>query len=348
MSFKTINEVGILINEMTEKIEQAKKTRFIVEDRDIYTFKGGFKHYAIINDTRVKISLTTYDEEREQIIKYTARKDSETEKPVVFNGGKMYATLQKYYQIPVVTDFNYSAAGVLYRNPKYDGKTRFDDCYGYDINSSYSWGMIQDMPDTKVKPRFNDYLKENEIGLDTDFKPLTEVGDYAFMIWPKIESPFKRFVEVWYNRKKNAKTPEEKQHAKGMLNVTIGYLQRKNPVLRTFIIGYANARILNLIDSDTLYCNTDSIISKRRRLDIEQNLGTEIGQWKLENQGSFAYKGFNYQWTNKKVSYRGVAKTWFNDDYDILTDILPSNGNLYYYDKTERKLKKYEKTENTR
>ena len=46
MSFKTINEVGILINEMTEKIEQAKKTRFIVEDRDIYTFKGGFKHYA--------------------------------------------------------------------------------------------------------------------------------------------------------------------------------------------------------------------------------------------------------------------------------------------------------------
>ena len=139
-----------------------------------------------------------------------------------------------------------------------------------------------------------------------------------------MESPFKKFVNRWYEEKKNAKTKQQKAKAKGMLNYSVGYLQRVNPFLRSTIIYYANKMIKDLVDENTLYCNTDSLVSLVPRNDL--NIGTNIGEFKVEHEGQFAFRGFNYQWDNS-VSYRGIPKSWFKPGFDILVDNIPQIGN---------------------
>ena len=117
------------------------------------------------------------------------------------------------------------------------------------------------------------------------------------------------------------------------MNLAVGYLQRVNPILRTFVLSYANERIKSFVDENTLYSNTDSIVSLVQRPDIEEHLSNEIGDWKLEHQGDFAFKGFCYQWNYNAPSYRGISKAWFKPEYDILKDELPKHGNKYYFNK---------------
>ena len=270
---------------------------------------------------------------------YITRKDGQ---PVSIDSGlEAYRILNLYYKVPHAkfpSEEGTLISGFLYRNKKYD-KTRHSNCYGYDINSSYTYAMIQPMPDTTKEPRYLGIVKKDEIGFDENYELAFE-GEHALIIYPKIDSPFIKFANTWYNKKKNAKTPEEKKHAKFVLNASIGYLQRTNPVLRAAILGYANKRIRDLVDENTLYCNTDSIISIGPRPELK--IGTELGEWKLEHQGDFAYNKFTYQWNKEVPNYRGVSKSWFKPGWDLLKDELPKLGNKYYFNKETFKLEEVE------
>ena len=263
-------------------------------------------------------------------------------------GMEAYKTLQRYYKIPAVADKTeayFSVSGILYANPKYNGTRKY--AYGYDMNSAFSWGMLQNMPkDTEKGPiAFSRKVKDNEIGFLAD-GTLALKGEYAAYLFNSEESPFKRFVEVWYNKKKNAKTPEDKVKAKDILVMSVGYIQRKNFWYRAAIIGYCNRLIHSLIKKypeDILVSNTDSIISTCRIPEIEANLGQEIGQWKFEHEGNFAYIGLNYQWDFCVPTYRGIPKSWFKqfkDKYDILRDGLPPMANYYEYNKKKQCLER--------
>ena len=175
----------------------------------------------------------------------------------------------------------------LWKNEKYEGTRNY--AIGYDLNSSYSFAMLKDMPDTSKKPKTG-FIKKGEIGFDFEGKPIFE--GWSLWVFPLMESPFKKFVNRWYEEKKNAKTKQQKAKAKGMLNYSVGYLQRVNPFLRSTIIYYANKMIKDLVDENTLYCNTDSLVSLVPRNDL--NIGTNIGEFKVEHEGQFAFRGFNY------------------------------------------------------
>ena len=271
---------------------------------------------------------------------YVCRKDDQDGTQFT-NGVEAYAILQHYYKCPDMRldkritngllydsksgKFLLSARPLLYMNPKFN-KTR-NEAIGYDINSSYSYAMLNDMPDTSV-PFRTGTVKTGEIGFKEDgegnFVPVFE-GHFSLWIFPIIKSPFERFVNTWYARKVNSTTQEERLKAKGILNYCIGYLQKTNPFLRATIIYYANKKIEDLIDENTLYCNTDAIVSlKPLNLDI----GPKIGQFKIEHKGKFAYNGYNYQWDYDIPSYRHVSKAWFKKGFDILKDTPPKSGNL--------------------
>lgn len=227
----------------------------------------------------------------------------------------------------------FSTSPILYMNPKYEGKE--NKAYGYDMNSAYSFAMLQDMPDTREMVNVDakcynpGYLKKNQIGFD-DHGNLLEVGDYALYRFKKIPSPFKHFVEYYFNLKSNAKNPTDRERAKRVLNLAVGYFQRKNPFIRATVVSRANHIIESLMDENTIYCNTDSIVSLKKRPDLE--IGDNIGQWKIDHKGIFKYIGMNYQWNKEIPAYRGVPKEWFKKGFDILHDPLPVNGNLYELD----------------
>lgn len=223
--------------------------------------------------------------------------------------------------------FDCGEAAYLYGNPKYEGK--WNKAYGYDRNSAFSAGMLQEMPDTSVEPH-EGKIKKGEIGFDIlDGKlKMLDTGEEARWIFPAMQSPFRKFIYNYYEKKKNARNKWERAHYKSILNYYVGYLQIYNPFLRSAIIGYSNNFILNCMDADTIACNTDSIVSLRKRDDLTIGLG--LGEFKEEHIGEFAFKGKTAsinQWRNdecgnNKSCTPGLTKMKKGDDYNIFDNNL--------------------------
>lgn len=237
---------------------------------------------------------------------------------------------------------------ILYFNMKYNGM-RFDGCYGYDVKSSYSWAMkYGEFPNLKEPYRICEIwdkesrVQEDEIGFRTceDRMIVVEFGGRAEIIFKKLKNnPFIKYVDKYFNLKENA-TGVERQKYKDMLNYVVGYSLRKNPFIYTCVLYYARRRIEMLMDKDTLYSNTDSIVSKTRRLDIEQELGNELGNFKLEHKNEqFAFKNGAYQWNKALPSAKGISKRWYKKGFDVLVDEIPNNDwNDYAFNREELKI----------
>ena len=343
--------VNINIQDFNEKLKTVKKLYNVHFDSEP---KGELKWNAYIIDKISKIELTFKDIDLGgKAVTYICDKTAFSNIIHERLGMEAYSTLQKYYKTPHVAskeEAKFSVSGILYYNEKYVGTRQH--AYGYDLNSAFSYGMLQKMPaktedgPINYKKGFLDYreVKKDEIGFDVDGE-LVLPGGYAMYIFKSEESPYKKFVETWYNKKKNAKNQEEKQIAKDTLNMCIGFMQRHNFWIRAAIIGYCNKTINDLINKypdNILLSNTDSIVSTCRIPEIESNLGTEIGQWKFEHDDDFAYINLNYQWGKTIPTFRGVPKGWFKNGFDILKDKLPDYGNIYKLDKEKLKLVKCE------
>ena len=221
------------------------------------------------------------------------KSSGDTEDHQQITGLEAYRVLSMYTHINKVIDSKedapFSAKGLLWKNKKYEGQRVQAICY--DMNSAYSYAMIQDMPDTSVPPKAK-VIGAGEIGFDVNGNRQT--SGYSIYVFRLIESPFKKFVQTYYDKKNKAKTKAERRKAKEYLNFCVGFLQNRDPFTRAQIVGLANDLILSLIDENTLYCNTDSIVCLKEREDLK--LGDNIGEWKIEHRGDFAYVGFNYQW----------------------------------------------------
>lgn len=306
-----------------------------------------FSNYAYYDDREINFSITF--KKGANVCTFRCRKDGDNKRQSIY-GGDAFRICKQYVGSNDIFDlrkdknfevwkkvlgwndkrqcFTASARPILYSNPKYEGQRL--KAYAYDVNSSYSNGMLQDMPDIR-KCRVRDVIKENELGfclIGTELICYEEIGKKCDFVFPRIESPFKKFVANWYAKKQKAKKDSpERQKAKEVLNYSVGYYQKVNPFIRARIISYANKVIKDLMDDNTLLCNTDSIVSLVPRKDIV--VGNDIGDFKDDSKGTmFAYKGYEYQWDLKVPTYRKVSKKWFPDGWDILTDSIPSSGNL--------------------
>lgn len=334
--------------EFEEALHTIRKThRNVKYDKCKYSDLTDFNAYLDINKTVVHLYFKSWEKPFSRY-EYIFRLDGSTAQAV--SGLNAYRTLKKYWpELPNLTTDPYygyftnndtygwkydpPCSGIIGFNPKFENK-RTPNCISYDINSAFAFAMLNKMPDTSKHPKEFSIVKENEIGFTEDINGNMTCkfkGQFCEYVFPLIDSPFKEFVNTWYNRKKNAKNDDEKAKAKAMLTHSVGYLQRINPFLRGAIIYYSNEYIKKFIDENTLYWNTDSIVSCVQRPDIESNLGTELGQWKITDTGDFALKNSNYQWNKDIPTIRGVPKKWFKD-FDILKDKVPSQGNIYYID----------------
>lgn len=340
MSFIRYRQQFITVEEMNKHLKYVKETFCIV-----YRAKRPEEkllRYAFIEDKEVYFKLTY--QKGTKACTYICRKDGQDGEQRI-DGGEAFRILSRYYKVPRMDEKicgradngGLSASPILYYNKKYEGIRQ--KAWAYDLNSAYSSAMLQDMPDTSV-PRHSGIIKEGkEIGFKEVLNPkkpdctmlVPQYKGFSLYVFPLMPSPFKRFIEVWYNKKTDSLPGSaERAKAKGVLNYSVGQLQNVNPFLRATIIGKCNALIESLIDEDTLFCNTDSIVS-RKPLDLK--IGTAIGEWKLEHENEeVAYIGFNYQWNDGSISYRSIPKSWFPKNWDILKDKLPVNGNIYKFE----------------
>lgn len=378
MKYNNFNKQKIVyvnnVNEMNKRLKDCKMFRYETTPEEFALTKGHREHACIdyywlkVGFTKLTLAYTPYNAEKgiyERFTQFVFFLDGKQECEHK-TGMEAYSLLQRMSKSAVIELPEYydeegncklsSIAGLIWVNPKHKNK-RYSDCYGYDVNSSYSWAMLQDMPDTSVKPKLWTEIGENEVGFNQRIKGKSE-QNYLYMettkgmlceyVFPKIESPFKRFVNHYYDLKAKATNKIERQKYKDILNFSVGYIRRKNPFIHSAILSYAKYRIESLIDKNTIYCNTDSIVSKERRFDIEQMLGNEVGQFKLEHTGEFVHTNSGYQWNRDIPSVRGKSKEWFKNmypnGYDILKDELPfTESNYYEFDYENMKIKRLKK-----
>lgn len=287
---------------------------------------------------------------------------SDTSRTPLTTGARAYSLLARMSEIKIPkADCDLSSAGILWKNKRFDGKRV--RAWSYDLNSSFSFQMITPMPDTRFM-RMNDKVGKNEIGFYEGFNPydvtpldcrktylqLEEIeGKRAKWVCPLMPSPFKHFVGTYYHRKEIATCKEEREIAKETMNFAIGFLQRKNPFIRATIIGRSNKYISQFIDRETLYCNTDCIVSTYPRKDLEALCGDGLGQFKQEHIAEpFAWgKGvMNYQWGKNPPVSRGVPKAWYEGFkkakgryFDIIRDEVPERRNRYVFDRQNLTIK---------
>lgn len=338
MAFKRQKQEYIhSVEEFNELLRIAKRDhRVICQPRD----GRQVGHMAYLDDRLVKTELTM---KHGDCCTYIFNKDCRKDVQEV-SGLDAYILLAKDfakatgYQIPTYEDPSDigSAVPILGYRKEYNQKRV--QAYSMDQNSAYAWAMSQPMPDTRMPAGRYREVQEGELGFIIDTLPelpgfetsgnegliMVLPGRRAEVIFKAIPSPFKNFAKKWYSRKQN---PATKDRAKQMLCYSVGYLQRKNPYLRAAILTYANNYIASLVDENTIYINTDCIVSLVPRNDLP--IGTELGEFKIDHQGEFAFSGYNYQWNREIPAYRGIPKTWFTEGWDILKDPPPCNRNKY-------------------
>lgn len=345
--FKSKEVKFISIQEFNKHLTFCKKYRDIV-----YEARKFGEKYLVANIVVDIVNIYLTYREGGKTVTYTTRLDGNGNVHKI-TGLLAYQTICKYYKVPNMKTFDWmkrnitkvgqksqiswiiaSSVPLLYSNNDKAGKT-YNNCWGYDMTSAYAWALTQPIPDTTQQPRFYDTVKEGEIGFLAN--GTITFDSLANVIFPLMESPFKRFVNKWFGIKKYG-TPEESAKAKQMLNFAVGYMQRTNPFIRNTIVERCNLKIESLIDENTLFSNTDSLVSLVERKDLD--IGPNIGQFHLEHKGKFAYIGFNYQWNDAVPTYRGVAKQWFinfeqqhHRKWSILDDEVPNiESNTYCYD----------------
>lgn len=308
------------IDEMNEHLRYCRDYRGIIfgnpDDR-----KSPLGFNAWIEDKQVKLYLT-YKTAGEACT-YICRKDGLSGELEATSGALAYRIMSRYYKVPE-RNGNFSASPFIWSNPRYNA-TR-NHAYYYDLNSAYASVMaFYDFPDTSVPP-CSKFVEKDEIGFDGNGN-IVPVGKFGLFVFQKMPSPFKDFAFTWYTKKATSPSGSiERTKAKNVLCFSVGYLQHKNPFLRSFIVNTCNNYIKSLIDPvSTLYCNTDCIVSLTP---LRLPVGNKLGEWKLR-ECEFAYRDSNYQIDGEIPSFRGTPKGWFKDGFDILRDALPSKGNIY-------------------
>lgn len=222
----------------------------------------------------------------------------------------------------------------------------------YDLNSAYAMALVDKIIDT-YNPHYYDYVEEGEVGFISSDHDLTirHKGEYADVIFPLMESPYKDFARKYYNIKKTApKGSDERELAKQILVITVGLWQNVNPYLRAYVVGKCNEQIeyyLKKYKDKICMWNTDAIYCTEHIDELDNLIGEDIGQFKIEYEGLFRQKGLNYQKLDEhNTSYRGVLKTLFKENFNILSDRLPTAILPYKMDKETLEIKINEEYEN--
>lgn len=211
---------------------------------------------------------------------------------------------------------NFTSSPLLFSDYRYFYKTQEVICY--DTNLTYFYLLGQDFPDTR-QPKGRGIVRPREIGFrisgrvvqGNDGKQRSQLilvnpGDYADFRYPKRPSPFKRYINYKLEQLKLVKNKEERSKVKSSINISVGNLQHHNPIWRAWIVESGNKRIKSLMDKNTIYANTDCVVSLVPRTDIP--VSDKIGDFKIEHQGKCTIDGMTITWEDGTDNRRGAPK----------------------------------------
>lgn len=191
-----------------------------------------------------------------------------------------------------------------FKNKTYDGQT-VEHVYGYDLNSAYSY-----------------YIKQ--FGLNWCTVPGVDYHGQEAEINAAINTALCEYIDKWFHIK-STKTGEEKAHAKKMLNLITGHIRNINPVAYEELKWGVQRKIIDPLmetcGQPVIYSNVDSIYTIGESAVLNAQLGTAIGQFKLE------HKDCRFTWQLAKLNYQ------INDDPPVARGIPKSRYAAFLQEK---------------
>lgn len=356
MQYNNFRQRSISITEANKLLEKLKKFNrqilFGTVNDSIKAIKMSVKDfsytkYDIIKENDSKLIIETMMwEPRFKATRYICDLNEE-EQPEI-KGLRAFNEFQRWcYKAPHVKTYNhkrinelldkdsgkytFSAGPIIDYNKAYEN-TELYNIYEYDINSAYASNVLDKIPDL-YNPQFNTKLKRGQVGflLDNECSMTEVVGTYCEVVFNLIEltDEQKKYINNLYYKIHHETNKIKRAEYKVIMNAAIGYYQRFNPFMRSYIVNKCNSRIKSLLDDNSILWNTDAIFSLKSRPELE--IGDEIGQFKEIQINRFAYHGNNYQINYDLPKYRGIPKAWFKKNWDILKDPIPKRCNKYKF-----------------
>lgn len=173
--------------------------------------------------------------------------------------------------------------------------------YCYDRNSAYA-AIARKIDADWWHPMWDvDEVPEGWVGFNPDKqRPMVHAGEPARIAFKLIPSPYTEWIDRVYQEKENApKNSLERADAKQKLVAGFGAYENHNMFYRTLIVQTLREQMQELVDKDTYYVNTDCIYSLKPRPDLE--IGTGIGQWKLQHTGAVRFPSAEFLYPSGKV-----------------------------------------------
>ena len=330
MSF-FINWKFVPIKEFNYHLKIANETsKVVILNTDAKDSDIKFLNYSYLTIKKVKAFLIYYSPILSKKVYVWSYLDKDRES-IELLGSQAFSIFRKYVRIEdIQLDLKAMKVGsildlgtissFMFFNENYNFTKQI--AYEYDINSAFASQCFGLMP-TKFLRR-NDVAKDGEVGFiyDDDGELVVnrcwfEPSEFVFKLG-NIDG-FSRFFKVYYDRKEKAKEKGDKikkSYYKSIINMTIGYFQKINPFLRSYIISNLNNRMLDLVSKyydHVLLSNVDSLITNID-LSSELPISDECGGFKImrEKEPFFLYS-YNYQWNNEPPTYRGTPSAWFEN-----------------------------------
>ena len=208
----------------------------------------------------------------------------------------------------------YTARGAFhYHNEKYN-KTKLDNVYIYDVNKAYLARLAKGFYPITDKELGRGFVEEDMIGyrvIGESICGLCDEGEWADVRFRKgycqkiADFAVKKGKEMEKMKKKGQ--IYELAEMKLAINAMIGISRNHNVWFWEYIVDGCNKFMENLIDEDTIFCNTDSIFSLTKREDL--SIGTALGQFKVEYDGvGVFYNGCNYVLYDKDGKYLDMVQ----------------------------------------
>lgn len=244
------------------------------------------------------------------------------------DGGRAYAYFKRYVKIPDISLPINPVAAFTYCNPNYVNQ-RFDNVIGYDRNAAYL-GACDNLIIPKKLIDYDRAPKENEIGFGSQGIPI--YGPSNFICGFIFEAGTCEGLQRWHD-KIVEKYLNKDTNVKAYYQYAIGMIRRHNIVLYNTIIYASNYYMNNLIDENTLWSTTDSLVSLKERPDLI--ISMKPGDFKIEHDfNTFAYTKHGYQWGLEPPRIKGFSRSKvenYNKTHKDKFDIL--HKDKYYVDK---------------
>ena len=221
----------------------------------------------------------------------------------------------------------YNCEGGLFWYNENTQEKEWNNVWVYDKNSAYlSILKSGEYPDVDSGDLGMGIIKEDQIGYQVMGKNvvLLEEGEWADVRFKRGHSPkLSKWANDTYAKlgllKANPNKSVEATELKAAIVSAIGIIRNHNIWFYAYIVHSCRYIMEDLIDENTLICNTDSIISIGPREDLE--IGKKLGQFKVEYKEVNCYhKRTNYKIYKKneeteetyKISFKGKTKAAHN------------------------------------